>query len=320
MENPRVSILVNVFNGERHIRGALDSALAQTDARFEIVFLDDHSTDNTAAIVKEYQEKDARVRYVKPEKRLGLVEGRNELLRQARGEYFTYIDEDDRYRPDKIRIEADYLDAHQGTALVYCGTEYFFDGEPGTYRARFHCYSGDEVFPNLLEKMFITNSAIMFRRSLYEKLGGYRHDLGIVEDWEFFLRITHAGYRIDFLEQPLALICLRFDSHTNFKKQALVQQSAVNIFEDLKKKMSEKDRERYRIDYWIAKRKEHYAIALLGNGEQRTGRGVLREIARYMSPTKYAAVFLLSWLPGRIPGVLIEWAWKIRKRNLYYPV
>ena len=321
MEAPLVSILINAFNAERHIRGALDSALAQTYRDVEIVVLDDHSTDETAAIVKEYSAKDSRVRYVKPTQRLGLVEGRNELLRQARGEFLTYLDVDDRYLPEKVAAEAEFLKTHPDVALVYCNTEYFFDGEPGRYLARFaHRYSGNDVLPHLLEAMYITNSAVMFRRSLYEKLGGYRTDLGIVEDWEFFLRVAYAGQHIAFLDKPLAKICLRWDSHTNFKKQALVQESAVNIFEDLKKKMSASDRERYHIDFWIARRKENYAIALLGNGEGERARKMLTEISRYVGFGKKIAIRLFSWLPASLAGFLIEQAWKFRKKNLYYPI
>src|SRR6185312_5827737 len=237
MDNPLVSILVNAYNAEAYLKEALDSALAQTYKNFEVVILDHQSTDQTPEIAKDYAAKDARVRHVRPEKRLGIKEGRNELLRQARGDYFTYLDSDDIYMPEKVEEEVSFLELHKDCAAVYCNILYFFDGAPDKlYRHSYIFYSGPDVFPHLLEKMFITNTAMMMRRGVYDKLGGYNPELGMVEDWEYFLRMAYDGYQIAFLDKDLVRYRLRWDNNTNFARQLVIQESAVNIFKDFKKR------------------------------------------------------------------------------------
>ncbi|HVO28401.1 MAG TPA: glycosyltransferase family 2 protein [Candidatus Paceibacterota bacterium] len=315
----KVSILVNAYNEERYLKEALDSALAQTFGDFELVVLDDQSTDRTPEIVKEYT--DPRVRYVRPAQRLGLVGGRNELLRQSRGEYLTYLDADDIYLPTKVEEEVLFLEQHPDCAAAYCDLGYFFDGDPGRlYRHRYEFYSGPDVFPNLLEKMFITNTAVMFRRRVYEEIGGYRSEMGIVEDWDYFLRMAYVGYQIVFLEKDLVRYRLRWDSHTNFARQQEIKESAVKIFEDLRSRMPEEDRARYHIDRWVADRKEAYAVTLAAAGEGRKARAMLKEAATYVGFLKRAAIVTLSFLPGSLAGTLVEWAWDWKKKNLFIPI
>ncbi len=321
MKAPLVSILVNAYNAERYIAEALDSALAQVYKNIEVIVLDDHSTDRTSAIVQEYAAKDERVHYLKPQKRVGLVEGRNELLRVSRGEYLTYLDADDVYMPDKVEQEVDFLATHPEYALVYCNIIFFFDGVPEkTYRHRYTFYSGEDIFPHLLEKMFIANTSTMFRREVYDRLGGYRTDLGLVEDWEYFLRLTYAGYQVAFLDGDLVRYRLRWDSHTNFARQAEIKESAVKIFENLKEHMSEADRARNNIDYWIAARKTTYAIALTAVGQGREARRILANVETYVGPVKGAAIFFLSYLPARLVAFFMERAWNYKKKKLFVEV
>ena len=315
-----VSILVNAYNAERYLEEALDSALAQTYQNFEVVVLDDQSTDRTPEIAKEYAVKDARIRHVRPEKRLGLKEGRNELLRQARGAYFTYLDSDDIYLPAKVEEEVNFLEQHRDVAAVYCSILYFFDGAPQTfYRHRYEFYSGADVLPHLLEKMFITNTATMFRRDVYDKLGGYDPALGMVEDWEYFLRMAYRGYQIAFLDRDLVHYRLRWDNNTNFARQLVIQDSAVKIFENLRGHMAEADRVRYNIDHWLAKRKETYVVALVASGRGEEARALLKTIAPHVGFGKRAAITLLSFSPAAISHFAIEQAWSMRKKNLFVP-
>src|SRR5258708_728209 len=205
-KKPLVSILIAAYNAERYIKDAIDSALAQTYENFEVIVVDDGSRDKTGEIVKSYH--DPRLRYIYQENR-GIVGVRNRLFSEAKGEFWTYLDHDDIYLPDKVKAEAEFLLAHPEDAAVYCGMRYFFDGEPDKfYQHIFTHYSGN-VFEQLLDKMLITNTAFMMRRSVFDKLGGYNAATGRVDDWEYFLRMSYAGYRIAFLDKE------RSEEHTS---------------------------------------------------------------------------------------------------------
>ncbi len=318
-KQPLVSILINTYNEERFIKEAVDSALAQTYADIEVIVLDDCSKDHTPDIVKSY--KDPRVKYIRPSERAGLIEGRNWLLKAAKGKYLTWLDGDDVYFPTKVAEEVEFLEAHPEFAAVYCNLAYFYDGEPEkNYHHRFKFYGGDEVFERLLEKMFITNTAVMFRREVYDKLGGYRKDLGLVEDWEYFLRMTYAGYRIAFLDRDLVHYRLRSDSHTNFARQAEIKQSAVNIFEDLKKRMTPEEQDQYDIDRHLAQQKENLVITLFSAGRKKEAMEIYNEIGKYASVKKRLVIMAMLLVPAAALRFLIERAWNYRKKNLFVPV
>ena len=313
----KVSILMSAYNAERYIKEAIDSALAQTYKNFELVIIDAASKDKTVEIVESY--KDPRIRLIKHGYE-PIIATRNGLLKEAKGEYFTFLDSDDIYLPDRLEEEVKFLDAHPDVAVVYCDLRYFFDSAPEKlYRHRYDFHSKD-VFRDLLEKMFITNTTVMFRRAVYEKLGGYNESLGLVEDWEYFLRITHAGYKIVFLEKDLVRYRLRWDSHTNFARQVAIKQSAVNIFEDLNKKMTPDERTTFDMERHIAKQKENLVIALLSNGKKKEAWTLYAGIAPYVAFSKRVAIPLMMITPVPVLRFALERAWNYHKRRLFIPV
>ena len=318
-EKPLVSVLIGSYNAERYIVAAVDSALAQTYANIEIIIIDDASTDKTRDLLEKYH--DPRIRYLVHEKNRGITGTRNHLFQEAKGAFFAYLDCDDLYLPDHVAVEVAYLEAHPRCALVYSRLLYFFDGNQDKhYRHRNTLYSGDDVFPALLEKMFITNTSIMFRREIYDQLGGYRTETGIVEDWEYFLRMTHAGFRIEYLDEDLSLFRLRWDSNTNFSRQVEIKDSQVKIFEDLKTRLTEQERRKYAIDYWIGKRKENLVVALLSDGKKVEARRVYQEIYPSVSLKKRIVIFFLNLAPVWFLRFAIEQGWNWKKRNTFVPI
>jgi glycosyltransferase involved in cell wall biosynthesis len=320
MSIPRVSILITTFNSEKYIRESLDSALAQTYPNFEVVVVDGGSTDATREIVAGY--KDSRVRPIFSEKRLGIKEGRNVLFKEARGEFLTFLDSDDIYLPEKVAEEAAFLAAHPDYAAVYCDIRYFFDGAPGKfYRHRYTFHSGD-IFKELLHHMFITNTAVMFRRSVYDALGGYDETLGMVEDWEYFLRMAHAGHNIGFLPKPLVYYRLRWDNNTNFRNQVPIQESAVKIFENLSVRMSPEEREQYGMEAILGRRRLRLAVAYFAAGKKREACALLQSVRGGFS-LRLAAWVLCAMgyvVPTTLTRFFVERAWNVKKKNLFVPV
>jgi glycosyltransferase involved in cell wall biosynthesis len=312
-----VSILISSFNSEKYIKEAVDSALAQTYPNLEVVVIDAASTDRTPEIMKTYS--DPRVRFLEHGYE-PIVKTRNELIKAAKGDYLTFLDSDDIYLPDRVAREADFLEKNAEYGAVYCDLRYFFDGHPEKlYRHQYYFPSGD-LLSELLPRMFITNTTFMFRRSILEKVPGYDESLGLVEDWDFFLKLSHAGVRIAFLPEDLVRYRLRWDSHTNFAKQAAIQQSAVNIFEGLNGRMSEEERKKYDMPRWRAERKSRLAIALFSQGRKQDA---LREIkgAYHLSPRMlYLLIAGLVAFPAALLRFVIERAWQIKKKNLFIPV
>jgi len=316
-DRPLVSILMSAYNAERYIKEAVDSALAQTYRNIELVIIDAASKDKTREIVKSY--KDPRVRLIEHAYE-PIIATRNGLLHEARGEYFTFLDSDDIYLPGKVAEEVGFLEKNPGCAVVHCDLHCFYDGEPGKFYKYRVSFDYKDVFRELLDRMFIPNTAVMFRREIYDKLGGYNESLGLVEDWEYFLRIAHSGYKIVFLNKDLVLYRLRWDSHTNFARQVAIKQSAVNIFENLKARMTPDERVKYDIDRHLAKQKENLIITLFSDGKKKDAMRIYQEIKQYIRPWKRFVILAMLPVPAPTLRFLIEKAWNYRKRHLFIPV
>lgn len=119
LASPKVSIGLPVYNGERYLRLAIDSILAQTFDDLELIVSDNASTDATQSIVLEYAEQDPRVRYVRNERNMGASYNYNRVIELARGEYFKHAAYDDILAPTLIERCVEDLDAHPECALAY---------------------------------------------------------------------------------------------------------------------------------------------------------------------------------------------------------
>ncbi len=306
-----VSILMPCYNAERYIREAIDSALSQTHKNFELIIIDAESTDGSVGIIESY--KDPRIRLIR-HKYEPILATRNSLFKEARGDFLTFLDSDDIYLPDKIREEVKFLRENEDYAGVYCDLRYFFDGEPNKlYKHRYTFYSGD-IFTELLDKLFITNTTFMMRRTVLDKVGYYNEALGMVEDWDYFLRMAYGGHKIGFLPIDLVRYRLRWDNHTRFSNQVPHQKSTVKIFENLKKQMTREDAKKYNIDHFIDKRKKRLVIVLLGQGEKKEAWATMREVGIFSPMT----LFFLA--PSFVLKKLVEVAWRERKKGLFIPV
>ena len=202
---PQVTVLLPVRNGAAHLPQALDSILAQTFADFELLVIDDGSTDATPEILRAI--RDPRLRIVTHPQKLGLVPTLNEGLELARGEFIARHDHDDVSRADRLEKQVAFLRRQPDVALV--GSEAWAMDESGRRGARMIRPLGAESIRWYLcfDNAFI-HSAVMFRREVVAReLGGYRRSLHS-EDYELWSRLARIRPTAN-LPEPL----LRFREH-----------------------------------------------------------------------------------------------------------
>lgn len=195
---PRVSVVMAVHNGERHLREALDSILEQSFEDFELVVVDDGSTDSSAAIVEA--SGDERVRLIKQANQ-GLPAALNAGIAAARGEYIARHDDDDASLPQRFERQVAYLDSHREVALV--GSNYTIIDEEGAElgTTRVFTHPDDLAVAEILSNQF-GHGSVMIRASVLREVGGYDTTVGYVEDYDLFLRISHVA-KIANLPEPL---------------------------------------------------------------------------------------------------------------------
>ena len=181
---PRVSVLIPTYNCGRFISEAIDSVLAQTFTDFEIIVVDDGSTDDTAQVMTQYPQ----VKYIQRE-HCGVSPTRNAAIAAATGEIVVFLDADDMWTPDKLEKQVKYLDENPDCMLVFTKAENFYHQGKVQQGNR-----QEELYNSSLERCIITCA---IRRSVFEKYGVFRTDYPHGEDTQFMFRLSISGLSLD---------------------------------------------------------------------------------------------------------------------------
>ncbi len=188
MTTPTVSVVMSVFNGERFLREAVESILNQSFRELEFIIIDDGSTDSSASMIESYCSQDARVRPYHQENR-GLVESLNRGCGLARGKYIARMDADDVCAPTRFVRQVAFLDANPLVGLVGCGIYENIDANGAVLHTSYLPEDNETIQRTLLQRWCFLHPSIMFRRSLCERVGGYRKEFEGTEDHDFTLRM-----------------------------------------------------------------------------------------------------------------------------------
>jgi glycosyltransferase involved in cell wall biosynthesis len=203
---PLISIVLPVHNGEGYLAKALDSCLEQTYEDWELIIVDDCSTDNTPDIIKAYCERDQRIGEIRNLSNLKLPASLNVGFHQARGDYLTWTSDDNRYRPDALEQMIQYLQQDPDIGIVYADYDKI-DGKGSVVQ---ECRLKT---PDFLAVGNIIRACFLFHRRVHEKVGDYRTDLFTAEDYDYWLRCSihfrfgHLGkclYQYRIHEQSLS--------------------------------------------------------------------------------------------------------------------
>lgn len=234
---PKVTVLMPVYNGTLYLREAIDSILAQTFEDFELLIVDDASTDESASIIRSYD--DTRIRLVTNDVNLGQVRSQNKGLRLARGEYVARLDQDDKALPHRFERQIAILDSQPTVAVV--GTWlYELDGAGCVTDVWRGCVAdrADYLFAILTDSLPLYHPSVMFRRDAVMQLHGYDERVQYCEDQDLWRRLALSGYGARVI--PMPLICYRVHggqqtvsrSETQAKNHILSQERFIQAFTD----------------------------------------------------------------------------------------
>lgn len=228
----KVSIIIPTYNRENYICQAIESALSQTIADIEVIVVDDGSTDGTKNKIKKYQDK---IRYIYTENN-GCANARNVGLKEAEGQYISFLDSDDLYYPKKSEIQAQLLDKHPDIAMVYTEFSAFDDngfwdeyhirkyhsayhndafGYKDIFKDKFtaeddgiksieeqniNIYTGN-IFEQYFNQIIVFTNSIMFRKKILNDVGIQNDKFGLFHDHEFVMRICKK-YKCAYIDLP----------------------------------------------------------------------------------------------------------------------
>ncbi len=190
---PQVSIIVPSYNRAEFIPATLDSILAQSFKDFELIFVDDGSTDNTEAILFKYTTQDSRVKYIKQANSERAV-ARTNGMKQAQGNYFALVDSDDIWYANKLEKQIEVLESQAEIVFCYAAVNRInLDGKRVKTAPRQHQGHSGYIYSDLLIRNFIPSVTPVFRREIFDKVGAQNTEFIPYEDWDFWLRISLEG-------------------------------------------------------------------------------------------------------------------------------
>jgi len=199
---PVVSIIMNCYNGEKYLREALDSVVAQTYLSWELIFWDNQSTDRSGEILKSYGEP--RFRYFcAPQHTPMLFEARNYALEQAQGEFIAFLDVDDWWKPEKLEMQMPLFDDCE--VGIVCGDYWHVNEIHNTKKIWINkSVPTGRVLNDLLSHHFVGLLTTMVRRSAIDQLE-YAYDprYHIKGDFDLAIRVA-VNWKLDFVLQPIA--------------------------------------------------------------------------------------------------------------------
>lgn len=230
-ESPLVSVIINCYNGERYLHEAIDSVLKQTYQNWEIIFWDNHSTDNSASIVKGYRNE--RIKYFNAEVFTGLGKARNLAVKKASGEWLAFLDCDDIWHADKLFLQVDKIkNSKSDLGLVYGECDFIVEDSAantvlGESALRVKNAKANveakllvgDIFTELLIDCFITLPSAIVNKDKYQLVGGIDDSLLVCEDYDLFLKLAK-----DYKVEAINAVCCFYRihdgnlSHNNYKR------------------------------------------------------------------------------------------------------
>jgi glycosyltransferase involved in cell wall biosynthesis len=224
------------YNRAHLLRRAIQSILRQTYQNFELIVVDDYSSDNTEEVVKSFC--DERIRYVWNEEHMGAPFSRNVGIKVARGEYIAFQDSDDIWLPKKLAKQMNvFKNSPRELGVVY--TSFWSVGwgkKVYVPQSKYRRSEGD-IHEILLEANFIGTPAAMVKKECFEKAGMFDETLPRLQEWDLWIRISRY-YRFKHIDEPLVICYLQPDSisrninaHIQAKKRILEK-----YFEEISKK------------------------------------------------------------------------------------
>lgn len=192
-QNPLISVIIPVYNGEKFLKDTIESVLDQDYVSFEVIAVDDGSTDRSAPIIKSFE----KVQYIYQENQ-GNASARNRGINEAQGEFISLIDQDDRWVPHKLSTNVKFFEEHPEISFINARHRMFL--EPGT---EMPTWCKPEWFEN--DIVDFSPGSLVFRKEVFDQIGKFDTTLPSGNDIDWILRAKDFGLKMGTVQELLLL-------------------------------------------------------------------------------------------------------------------
>lgn len=250
-EQPLVSVVIPTYNYGKYLPDAIESVLSQTFKNYELIIVDDGSTDNTKEVVRPYL-KNTRIRYHYQEN-TGQSSAKNVGIKLARGDFIAFLDADDSWLPDKLELQMKLFQANPALGVVYSRRLFIAeDGNDIYHEQPKKLYAGNVLYPMFMYgNHFLCSSTSVVRKECFAKVGLFDQALEASEDFDLWLRIA-IHYPFDFVDKPL--IKFRAGHSSVSKREGVIARCGSLIA----KRFLEKYREPLKIPSYVIRKQRGF--------------------------------------------------------------
>ena len=221
----KISVLMPAYNAEKYIREAIESILSQTFKDFEFIIIDDCSTDKTGEIIKEYADKDHRIKTFYNDKNLGIAGNRNKLKKMASGEYIIWQDADDVSVNTRIEKQLAFMDKNLEVGI--CGGFLQFFNSKGNLHIRKYKENDSDIRKKIFRFSPVAQPGSIVRKNVLDEMGDYDLDYPPAEDLDMSFRI---GRKYKFANlQEIVIKYRENDSNATFTRLKTIELKTISI-------------------------------------------------------------------------------------------
>ena len=234
-EKPEVSVIIPTYNRANLIGRSIQSVLNQTYQEFEIIVVDDGSTDNTEYVVKGFD--DARIRYVRYQENRGGSAARNAGIKIASGDYIAFQDSDDEWLPEKLEKQmVIFKSASVKVGVVYTGFWRIQNNKKKYIPSSAITKKSGNVYKSILNRNFITTQSAVIKKEVFKKTGMFDERIPAFQDWDLWIRISKY-YEFQYVGEALVISYYQSKSISANKKASINAHKMIldKYFEDLRK-------------------------------------------------------------------------------------
>lgn len=211
---PKISIVLPTYNGQNYIRKSIDSIINQSFTDWELIIVNDCSTDSTPEIIRDFKNRDSRIRIIDNVENMKLPQSLNIGFKEAKGEYLTWTSDDNIYLPNAIETLVTFLDRNLEEYMVCAGMDWIDEND--IVVGKHIKYTNQNMLVN-----DCVGACFAYRRDVLNSIGEYDTTMFLVEDYEYWLRILFHYGNISYIDETLYLYRMHSQSLTGSRKNEI---------------------------------------------------------------------------------------------------
>lgn len=231
-KDPNICVIMPCYNHSKYLGESIEGVLKQSYKDFELIIVDDYSSDVSVNIIENYKSLDDRIRTIYHDKNMGVSKSRNDALSTCKGKFIAFCDADDIWEEEKLEIQLEYLRKNDGCKFVYCDSIIIDEAGTPTGVRFSDTHKKEKLYEDIFYEMCLTNfintPTVLYDRSELKCDVFFNEKYKYLEDWIYWLELSR---QLEFLYIDIPLVKYRIHSGSTIKDDVGYNHHRINCYE-----------------------------------------------------------------------------------------